>query len=193
MRYLGGLFLFVVGAFIGLKLPDFDIAFRWWPLLMHRSLLTHGLIIPLALFASLRPHITLKQADPRLRLAFMGFCLATAVHLCFDLFPRSWFGFSRIHVPFFGWQSVLFSVLWLGAGALVSLYLACRTFQRISDVGLAMVGLAVCYGVVAAHEPLRSFFALVTLGPMAVSAFLMPRPSHDPDSPSDAISRWKRS
>ena len=193
MRYTAGLFLFVIAAFVGLKLPDFDLAFRWYPLIMHRSLLTHSFLIPLLLFGALRPHVIGKQADPRLRLSLMGFCLALAVHFCFDLFPGSWQGFARIHIPLDGWVGVVPSVLWLGTGALVSLYLACCLFQRISDAGLALLGLAACYGVCAAHQPLFSFFALITLVPLSIGAFLLPRRLHDPDSPSDAISRWKRS
>lgn len=193
MQYIAGLFLFVVGAFIGLKLPDFDLVFRWWPLIEHRSLLTHGLLIPLLLFATLKTHVIGKQADPRLRLALLGFYLATAVHLCFDLFPSRWYGMAHIHIPLLGWVGEAPSVLWMGVGAFVSLYLACRLLRHVTDVGLGLLGLATSYGVSAAHEPRPSFFALMVLVPLALGAFLLPRRLHDPESPADEISRWMRS
>jgi len=193
MRYATGLFLFVIGSLVGLKLPDFDLVFRWWPLIEHRSMLTHGLIVPLVLFAALKGQVVGKRSDPRLRLALMGFCLATAVHLCFDLFPQGWGRYSSVHIPLIGWTDALLSVLWLGLGAFVSLYLACRLLRHIGDFWLALLGLATCYGVSAAHEPRPSFFALIVLVPLALGAFLLPRRLHDPDSPADEISRWMRS
>jgi len=193
VQYIAGLFLFVIGAFIGLKLPDFDLAFHWWPLIEHRSLLTHGMLIPLLLFATLRQHVVGKQADPRLRLSLMGFLLATAVHLCFDLFPSGWYGMAHIHIPLLGWVGAFPSGIWIGTGASVSLYLACCLLRRVSEVGLGLLGLAACYGVSAAHEPRPSFFALMVLVPLALFAFLLPRRLHDPDSPADEISRWMRS
>ena len=105
MNYLAGLLLFVVGAFIGLRLPDFDLYFRWWPLIVHRSLLTHGFLVPLLLFVSLRGRSGKPFADNRPRLFLLGFCIATAVHLCFDLFPSAWRGYARVHFPLLGWMA----------------------------------------------------------------------------------------
>jgi len=193
MLYIAGLFLLVVGAFIGLKLPDFDQSFYWRPLIIHRSLLTHSALLPLILFWALKAHVIGKKADPRLRLPLLGFLLATAVHFCFDLFPYAWAGYALVHIPLLGWVGAWPSAFWLGSGAFVSLYLACRLFQRVNDVGLAALVLATCYGVSAAHAPYFSFAALVALVIMALVAFVLPRPLHDPDSPADELARWKRS
>ena len=193
MNYPIALLLFVFAAFVGLKLPDFDQAFYWRPLIVHRSLLTHSFLLPLILFLCLQAQVIGKKADLRLRLPLLGFLLATAVHLCFDLFPRQWYGMAHVHIPLHGYVGEFPSILWLGSGAFVSLYLACRLFQRINDVVLAGIGLAACYGVSAAHEPYPSFPALMALGAMSLIAFLLPRRLHDPDSPADAIAKWKRS
>ena len=193
MRYITGLFLFVLGAFIGLKLPDLDQSFYWRPLLVHRSLLTHSALLPLILFLTLKGHVLGKKADPRLRLPLLGFLLATAVHFCFDLFPYRWTGYALVHIPLLGWVGAWSSAFWIGSGALVSLYLACRLFQRITDVYLSALGLATCYGWSAAHAPYFSFAALVALVAMSLIAFALPRPLHDPDSPADELARWKRS
>lgn len=193
MRYAVGLLLFVVGSFIGLRLADFDLIFHWWPLIVHRSLLTHGFLIPLLLMVALRAQLAGKNADPRPRLFLLGFCLASAVHLCFDLFPRAWRGYALVHVPLLGWMSPVLSGLWLVIGALVCLYLGCRLLHGMRDLGLSLLGLVTSYGVCTAHDPFRSFFALVTLVPLALIAFVLPRRHPDPDNPADEISRWLRS
>lgn len=190
MNYLAGLLLFVVGAFMGLRLPDFDLYFHWWPLIEHRSLLTHGFLIPLLLFASLRGTGLKPFADDRPRLFLMGLCVAMAVHLCFDLFPVAWYGYARVHIPLIGWMGGILSFIWLLISVVVTLYLACKLLRRQSDLGLALLGLITCYGVSAAAQPRFSFFALIMLVPAALAAFLLPRPHHDPNSPAGDISRW---
>jgi len=192
MRYVLGLFLFVISAFIGLKLPDFDQSFYWRPLIVHRSLLTHSALLPLILFFTLKGHVLGKKADPLVRLPLLGFLLATAVHLCFDLFPYAWAGYALVHIPLFGWVGAWPSAFWLGSGALVSLYLACRLFQRITDVWLTALGLATCYGWAAAHAPYFSFAALMALVAVSLIAFFLPRPPPDPSNPAEALTRWKR-
>lgn len=203
MRHAAGVILFAFGCLIGLRLADFDQSFTWWPLIVHRSLLTHGFLLPLLLFLAVhRPHPRRSGQqsnqgggadDPRLRLFVQGLCLASAVHLCFDLYPAGWGRYSRVFVPFSGWTTPAFSKIWLGAGALVCLYLACCLLRGWGGLGLALLGLIVTYGVHAAREPHPSFYALVTLVPLVLVAFLLPRRSPDPDSPAGDILRWIRS
>lgn len=198
---LAGLFLFVVGCFIGLELPDFDQNFYWRPLIVHRSLLTHGPLVALLLLAALRPQLAYKNATGRKpssmpRLFLMGFCLASAVHLCFDMFPSGWYGYALIHPPLMQPMTGTESFVWLAVGALVCLYIACRLLRGKWDVVLSAVALATCYGVVAAHEAVRSFAALMALAVLvglAFIAFLLPGKHFDPDSPAGDISRWMRS
>jgi hypothetical protein len=171
MPYLLALVLFVVGGFIGLKFPDFDHHFHWLPLIGHRSLLTHGFLIPLLLFCSLGT----GKPDPKARLFVMGLCLGTAVHLAFDLFPWVWRGYSLIHVPFYGRLFPNLSILWVLASVLVCMYLAWTAVHRMHDFYVALIGLATMYGVSAAHEPRASFWALVTVLGVGVLSLLLPR------------------
>jgi len=145
-----------------LRLPDFDLSFHWWPLIEHRSLLTHGFLVPLLLFASLRGHSVKPFTDDRPRLFLLGFCIASAVHLCFDLFPGAWRGLARVHIPIVGWMGGELSFLWLLVGVLATLYLGCKLLRRPNDVVLALLGLATSYRVSAAAEPRPSFFALLS-------------------------------
>lgn len=178
MQYLAGVFLFVVGSFIGLRFADFDHAFHWLPLMAHRSLLTHSFLMPLLLFYAFR-----KNSDPIARLFVMGICLAAAVHLCFDLFPRGWYGYALIHVPFYGRGSVQFSQVWMLSSILVCLYLPCRLLRNMGDFYLALTGLIVTYGVCAAAQPRPSFFALIVLALAALTMFLVAplKKDNDPD------------
>lgn len=170
MQYLFGTLLFVVGGMIGLKFADLDHAFRLRPFLDHRSLLTHGFLVPLLLFNGFRKH-----TDVTARLFVMGFCLASAVHLTFDIVVWRLIGYARIHVPFYGWTDPLFSRLWMLAGILVCLYLACLLVRNIGEFYLGFAGMIVMYGVCAAAEPRLAFYALVVLALAAPVAFVLPR------------------
>lgn len=186
MQVITAILLFFIGCCLGLKAPDMDLWLRWSPLIVHRSLLTHGCLLPLLLYARLGRNAktepcgwagSLLEADETAaaRCFVMGFCLALAVHLCFDLVPRGWSGFAQIYAPFFGFVGTLLSFIWLLMGAFVSLYLACRLLRRIQEFGLCVAGLIVTYGVAASAEPRASFYALLWLLPLAFVAFVLPR------------------
>lgn len=184
MQYVLGVLLFVVGSFIGLRFADFDHSFRWLPLLDHRSLLTHSFLVPLLVFWVLR-----KQTDPASRLFVMGICIASAVHLGFDLFARSWYGYALIHLPFYGRASPLFSQTWILVSLVVCLYLACRLLRNVGELGLALAGLITAYGVSAAAQPRPSLFALLTLVCAAPAAFLLARPFYKDSDPASSVRR----
>ena len=170
MAYFGGIILFVIGCFIGLRFADFDYWFRWYPLLVHRSLLTHSFLVPLLLFRAFR-----GNTDPTARLFVLGVCVASAVHLAFDLFPSGWYGYARVHVPFYGHVPALPSMLWLFVSTVICLYLACLQLRNVGEFYLSFVGLAVTYGIAAARQPHISFYALVALALAAPVAFVLPR------------------
>src|SRR5215208_5679273 len=103
----------LLGLAIGLHFPDIDSRLNrlipsW--LLLHRSILTHGMIASLLLFWLLRKR---GGAAPSPRLFAIGVSLAVAVHLCFEFFPRGWAGFALIHVPVYGRTTALFSQSWV--------------------------------------------------------------------------------
>lgn len=175
MTALIGFLLFVIGAAIGLRFADCDLWLRWYPLLWHRSLLTHGLLVPLLLFLAFKPKGRETKEHLPARLFAMGFCLASAVHLAFDLFPRTWSGPALIHLPFVGWSNPAFSQAWIVISLLVCLFLACRLLRNRREFVLAALGLIVTFGVSASAEPRPSFYALATLVPSSFVAFVLPR------------------
>jgi hypothetical protein len=162
--------LFVIGCLIGLRFADFDTWFRWYPVLVHRSLLTHSFFAPLLLFRAFRGH-----TEPAARLFVLGVCVASAVHFAFDLFPLRWHGFALVWVPFHGRISMPLSMLWLFVSAVVCLYLACLLLCRVGEFYLGLLGLTVSYGIMAAREPGIFLNALIALALAAPIAFVLPR------------------
>ena len=187
MQIIYALLLFVIGGAIGLRGPDFDLALRWYPLLVHRSLLTHSFFLPLLLCLNLVGKRLAKKAGiagqierndfaatAPARWFIMGISLATAVHLCFDLFPRYWQGFSRIYVPLYGWTTPLFSQIWLLASVFICLRIACLLLRRVEEFFLGFFGLIVGFGIAASAQPTVSFFALIPLTVLGFIAFVLP-------------------
>ena len=181
MSYLVAFVLFVIGSFIGLKLPDFDQSFQWYPLLVHRSILTHSFLVPLVFTIALGAFR--NAASTAVRWFTVGLCAATAVHLCFDLFVRAWTGYARVHLPFIGWTTPLLSQICLVVSAFVCLLLACRLLRNASELYLLLGGLVVSYGTCAARQPFLSFGALVSLVVIGFLALVLARSSYrtEPD------------
>ncbi len=119
----------VVGGLIGLKFPDFDLVI---PLLLHRSIVTHSILVALVLVAVL-------GRKPLGRWFAAGISLALAVHFAFDLFPQKWMGFALVHVPWYGWTGGLFSGGWLLANLIAGQVLAAALLRRTAG-GLAVGG-----------------------------------------------------
>ena len=120
----------VAGLALGEWFPDIDQRFHF---LTHRSILTHGLIVPLLLY-SVGSGL---KATP-LRLFVLGFSLGVAIHLGFDLFPRSWQGFALIHAPLLGRIHTIFSWLWIAVSMICCLYLSMR-LARTGIQGTALL------------------------------------------------------
>jgi hypothetical protein len=139
--------LFVAGAAIGLKFADMDQPLFF---LVHRSILTHGFLLSLLLLYLVRKQP--PTVNTGLRLFTIGFSLANSVHLCFDLFPRSWYMHALIHIPFVGWTSPLFSIVWIILSIVACLYIACLLIQNMPEFLLSAGCLIVVYGIAAAGE-----------------------------------------
>jgi hypothetical protein len=134
----------LVGAAIGLYLPDID---RTFPFLLHRSIITHSVLIPLLCF------LAAYGAKARwYAAAAAGLCLAIAVHLCFDLFPIGWIGFALISVPFIGQLSGAFSMLVLASSSVACLYLALRLLTRRSELAVVVAISLGCFLIAARTE-----------------------------------------
>ena len=80
-----------IGAAIGLYFPDID---RVFPFLLHRSGITHSVLIPFAVL-----WLTRQQRPEWLRAGLIGVCVTLAVHLSFDLPPVLWMGYRLISLP----------------------------------------------------------------------------------------------
>ena len=107
-----------VGAWFGLKFPDF---YQRTDLLLHRTIITHGPLVPLVLFLLLR---NARHGSARLFPMFV--CLGFVVHLAFDLFPARWTGYALISVPIYGWLPGWVSISWMAGSVLTCAYYAIR-------------------------------------------------------------------
>ena len=110
--------LFGLGCYLGNEMPDLD---QHTGLLLHRSILTHGLLAPL-LVSKLFGGCSARS----LQWFAAGFALGVAVHLAADLFPKAWTGFALISLPFYGWLPATASITWLVCSVAVCLGLAVR-------------------------------------------------------------------
>ena len=120
----------VAGLALGEWFPDIDQRFQF---LTHRSILTHGLIVPLILYSVASGF---KATPPRLFV--LGFSVGVAIHLGFDLFPKSWHGFALIHSPWLGRTHPIFSWLWIAGSMISCLYFSMR-MARTAIQGTALL------------------------------------------------------
>jgi hypothetical protein len=112
MSYVLPFVLFALGAAIGIKFADVDLAPVFG--LAHRSAWTHGpLIVWLALW--------LLGRYEWLYWPLVGFLPAHAVHLLADMFPRNWKGGALIKFnPIRRQLAPVLSFAWLGWGCWLS-------------------------------------------------------------------------
>ncbi len=153
----------LLGLAVGLHLPDIDhrllsVVPTW--LLLHRSILTHGMLVPLLLFWPARRR---EGAAPSLRLFAVGLSLAVAVHLCFDFFPLGWTGFALIHVPVYGRTTALFSQAWVLLSILACLHLGLLLSRNVLELLLGAAVLALSFLVSAAEDGRAASKAFVLL------------------------------
>lgn len=151
---LTGVVLLLLALLLGLNLPDLDHQTQF---LVHRSLITHGFLVPLGVFLLIYKD---KTASPRF--LSMGFSLASAIHLCFDLFPRAWVGFALIHIPFWGRSSPLFSWVWLSVSLILCLYLTFVLIKTLLDIAMTAGSLGLAFSFYASTQPIF-WPALLTL------------------------------
>ena len=144
MLYLLGLITLLLGLAFGERLPDID---QRTALLLHRSILTHGLLLPLLLFA-----VASRTGWVPLRLLSMGVSLGVAVHLAFDLFPRAWTGFALVSIPVYGWLPGPVSWIWIAASIFVCVYMAGKLTRNIGEVGVFLVAAAAVFVYAAFGE-----------------------------------------
>jgi hypothetical protein len=129
-------------VWLGCYAPDIDNVL---PLLVHRSAVTHSILIP-----------ALVAARHRIAGGLLG--LSLSVHLTADLFPKAWIGFATIHVPLVGGIGLL-SPVWILANVVLCIVLA----HRLLGAGPAARGriyfgigifVGAAYFVLNEHKPL---------------------------------------
>lgn len=179
MVFLVGIVLFLVGCIIGLAFPDLDQKYVWSPIIVHRSILTHSPLLPLVFLLLFR-----RFLNQPLRLLIIGLCIASAVHLGFDLYPRQMIGFAQIYAPIYGRTGAVFSEVWFVMGLVVCLGLAARLIRSMDDFVLSFGGLTVVYGDCAVQEPRAALLVLLWLLPVSFLAFVFSRPKDEPDDPA---------
>jgi hypothetical protein len=160
----------LLGLALGLHFPDIDSRFQLSGVLLHRSILTHGLLLSLLLFWLIKRR---RDTRPSLRLFVIGVNLAVAVHLCFDFFPHAWIGFALIHIPLYGWTSPLFSQTWIILSMVVCLCLAFVLARNFAEFLLSIVILIISFGISAGENRGSNIQVLVFLVVSTTMALLM--------------------
>ena len=132
-----------VAVYIGLEFPDIDQHFDF---LLHRSIITHGPLLPLVAFA-----FALGDNPVQRRLG-TGIAVGFAVHMAFDLFPRGWQGYALISLPLYGWTHPVFSWIWISATMLISFGFAIRLCRYAIDVAIFLAAAVATFAFVAPGE-----------------------------------------
>lgn len=144
MAYVVGLVLLGVGVLVGEWLPDTDQSIEF---LQHRSIVTHGPLVPLLLFL-----VATNSDSIPVRWFSLGVGLGFAVHLGFDLFPKAWQGYALISVPFYGWTPPWFSIAWIAGSLLCCAYVAARLTRGYLEAALYLASLCGVFLSVAGDE-----------------------------------------
>ena len=146
INFLGGTLLLVLILLLGLDLPDLDQRIPF--LLQHRSIITHGFLIPLGIFLAMQQDKTRTA-----RYLSMGVSLAMVIHLCYDLFPRAWRGYALIYTPILGRSGPVFSWFWIGVSIIICLYLAFVLIENLQDILAVLISLGIGFTVYAIRQP----------------------------------------
>ena len=153
---------FAAGAWAGLKLPDVD---QRTDLLLHRSILTHGPLVPLIVYILVR-----KARRLSVRAFPMFLCLGFVVHLSFDLFPRAWMGYALTSLPVYGWLPAMVSIVWMATSALLCAFWASRLVRGMQEAPLLIFGVLAIFAYAAPNEASLIGPLIAVLGLLAVGA-----------------------
>ena len=121
------IFLYI-SLLAGLQFPDFDL--HIFAFLGHRSILTHGIIVPYFLYRFLKNR---KISNDVLDFVYIGFLLGIALHLCADLFPKAWIGFALIMFPPWIPMGAPFSIIWMLSNLIIALWIAFKKLRIKED------------------------------------------------------------
>ena len=164
MKYLFGFFALVVGLAVGNWFPDVD---QKTGLLTHRSIVTHGPLLPFIVVAVASAIRTIP-----LRWFALGLAVGVAAHLSFDLFPKGWSGFALISVPGYGWTAPWFSGAWIAISTVFCTYLGIRLVRNWVEGCLLVMSLVCAFGYVSIGE--EAFWRPVVVLAVAIAVALTP-------------------
>jgi len=95
-KYSAALILFVLAVIFGLWFPNLDLRFSVPGIIIHRSALTHSILLPLVWYQ------LAGKKKPVTRFITMGLFLGVVVHLTFDIYPALFGGGALIYFPWLG-------------------------------------------------------------------------------------------
>ena len=157
-----------IAAYIGLKLPDVDQHIGF---LLHRSIITHGPLFPLAAFI-------LAQIDNPLPRRFgTGVALGYAVHMAFDLFPQSWQGYALVSIPGYGWLPPVVFWIWIAATMLLCMALAIKVVRHIGDALILLLAMATVFVFASGNEAAFWLPMLATVGSFVITYWVIKSPN----------------
>ena len=167
----------LLGLFLGEKYPDIDQKLEF---LQHRSILTHGLLAPTALYL-----FAAKTQSAPFRWAVIGASLGIAAHLAFDLFPRGWSGYALVSIPLYGWIPAPLSWAWIAGSSLTCSYLAAKLVHGCWEESLWTAAVIAAFTYAAQGE--ASLWKPIAAGAaMAVIAIHLARRSTQKSNKSDS-------
>ena len=153
-----------LAAYIGLKLPDVDQRIGF---LLHRSIITHGPLLPLLAFAFA------VGDNPILRRIGMGVGAGLGIHFAFDLFPQSWQGYALISLPIYGWTPPIFSWICLGVALMLSMCFAVKSIRSSVDTAILLVVLASSFWFAASNEKTLWWPLSIVIGSLVIAYWLV--------------------
>ena len=165
MKTVVRLLALLAGITLGDWFPNFD---QDTTALVHRSIVTHGPLLPLLLYVLLGS----RGSPAPARLFVTGAALAVAVHLSFDLFPRGWSGFALIHLPTYGWTPPLVSWVWIAISIIVCFYIALKSARGWIESTLVIVGILAVFGYSLPTEDALWRPLVATVGGSSVAVVL---------------------
>ena len=158
------LIILYIFLLFGLQFPDFDL--HIFAFLGHRSIITHGIIVPFFLYRYLNKR---KIINDTLDFAYIGFLLGIALHLCADLFPKAWIGFALIMFPPWIPMGAPFSIIWLLSNLIIALWLAFKKLKIIEQnkktrnlVFYSIIIIGVIYMIIDSNFVSKIILLLVT-------------------------------
>ena len=156
------LIILSVSLLAGLEFPDIDMILIF--LLGHRSIITHGILIPFFLYRYLTKEgnqqfidkylskiLTSKKIkNDFLDYIYIGFLIGIAIHLCADLFPKAYWGNALIKLPFNISIGTPLSIVWMLGNMFFALKIAFKKLkekdigpkeQKIIFLGIMIIGI----------------------------------------------------